>query len=180
MKLNTKTKNLLIACGAVAAFIGFAYLLKKKGKAMAQTVKKAVTGKYFTISELSKTNQKLDNTPTDAAKENLQLLIDNVLDPLREAYGKPILVSSGYRSAAVNKAVGGAANSQHTKGQAADLTTRQGKEGNKRLFEIIRSQGGFDQLINEKDYSWVHVSFNPNGNRGEVLRYDGKKYYKMT
>lgn len=167
MKLNTK--NLLIACGAVAAFIGFAYLIKKKGKAMAQTVVKAVTGKYFSIAELSKTNQKLENTPTEAEKENLQLLIDNVLDPLREAYGKPILVSSGYRSAAVNKAVGGVANSQHTKGQAADIYTKEGREGNKKLFQILKQRGGFDQLIDEKNYTWIHVSFNKDGNRGQVL-----------
>lgn len=123
---------------------------------------------FFTIKELSKTNQEFNNTPTEEAKENLKALIDNVLNPAREEYGKPIYVTSGYRSFSVNKAVKGKTNSQHTKGQAADLQTNEGKTGNKALFDIIRKQGNFDQLINEKDYSWIHVSYNSNGNRGNV------------
>ena len=175
-------KRLLIA-GAVAVATGALLFWLRRTSGTVEKVTNKLIGmgnSFFTIKELCRTSQKLDNTPTEEAKGNLQALIDNVLNRARETYGKPVTVTSGYRSPAVNKAVGGAANSQHTKGQAADLTTRQGKEGNKRLFEIIRAQGGFDQLINEKDYSWVHVSFNPKGNRGEVLRYDGKKYYKMT
>lgn len=108
------------------------------------------------------------DTPTPEARKNLQQLIYNVLDPAREEYGQPIFVSSGYRSPAVNKAVGGVSNSQHMKGQAADLQTRQGTQSHRALFNIIKRQGNFDQLINEYNYSWVHVSYNPNRNRGQI------------
>lgn len=183
MDIQKIDKRLLIA-GAVAVATGALLFWLRRTSGTVEKVTNKLIGmgnSYFTIKELCRTSQKhLDNTPTEEVKKNLQALIDNVLDKAREAYGKPVTVTSGYRSPAVNKAVGGVSNSQHQKGQAADISTGQGKEGNKKLFEIIRSQGNFDQLINEYDYSWVHVSFNPKGNRGEVLRYDGKKYYKMT
>ena len=86
-------------------------------------------GKYFTINELTKssTAQRLhiNNNPTQEVKDNLNKLIDNVLDPLRELYGKPIIVNSGYRSFKLNKVVGGAKNSQHLVGQASDIRTVQ-------------------------------------------------------
>ena len=131
-------------------------------------------GKYFTINELTKssTAQRLhiNNNPTQEVKDNLNALIDNVLDPLRELYGKPIIVNSGYRSFKLNKAVGGAKNSQHLVGQASDIRTVQNtKESNKELFELIKnSKLPFDQLINEYDYNWVHVSYSPR-NRRQVL-----------
>ena len=131
-------------------------------------------GKYFTINELTKssTAQRLhiDNNPTQEVKDNLNALIDNVLDPLRELYGKPIIVNSGYRSFKLNKAVGGAKNSQHLVGQASDICTVQNtKESNKQLFELIKnSKLPFDQLINEYDYNWVHVSYSPR-NRRQIL-----------
>ena len=85
-------------------------------------------------------------------------------------YGAPIHVTSGYRSPAVNKAVGGARNSQHMLGEAADITVNS-REGNKKLFEIIRDHLSFDQLINERDFSWIHVSFKSvGGNRRQVLK----------
>ena len=131
-------------------------------------------GKYFTINELTKssTAQRLhiDNNTTQEVKDNLNALIDNVLDPLRELYGKPIIVNSGYRSFKLNKAVGGAKNSQHLVGQASDIRTVQNtKESNKELFDLIKnSKLPFDQLINEYDYNWVHVSYSPR-NRRQVL-----------
>ena len=131
-------------------------------------------GKYFTINELTKssTAQRLhiNNNPTQEVKDNLNKLIDNVLDPLRELYGKPIIVNSGYRSFKLNKAVGGAKNSQHLVGQASDIRTVQNtKESNKELFDLIKnSKLPFDQLINEYDYNWVHVSYSPR-NRRQVL-----------
>ena len=131
-------------------------------------------GKYFTINELTKssTAQRLhiNNNPTQEVKDNLNALIDNVLDPLRELYGKPIIVNSGYRSFKLNKAVGGAKNSQHLVGQASDIRTVQNtKESNKELFDLIKnSKLPFDQLINEYDYNWVHVSYSPR-NRRQIL-----------
>lgn len=113
----------------------------------------------------------IDNTPTAEVKANLTALVANVLDPLREAYGKPIVINSGYRSPRLNKLVGGVARSQHTKGQAADIRgTSATVAENKKIFNLILKLGlPFDQLINEHGYSWVHVSFKESGNRREVL-----------
>lgn len=138
--------------------------------------------KYFTIEELTRSDtaeaKGIDNTPTKEAKKNLIALIENVLDPLREMYGSPITVNSGYRSQALNKAVKGASTSQHCKGEAADITGGN-KEANKQLFEMIRENLPFDQLINEYDYSWVHVSYKSSVNRKEVLKCVGGEYYRL-
>ena len=135
--------------------------------------------KYFTIEELTRSNTAeehgIDNTPTKEAKEKLVALVDNVLDPLREMYGKPITVNSGYRGQVLNSCIGGAKKSQHCKGEAADITGGN-KEANKRLFELIREKLPFDQLINEYDYSWVHVSYKSSGNRKEVVKCVNGKY----
>lgn len=129
--------------------------------------------KHFTIKELSHSDTALakgiDNFPTAEAISNLTKLVDNVLDPLREKYGKPICVSSGYRSAILNRSVNGATSSQHRLGEAADITVGS-KEENRKLFEIIKSELPFDQLIDEKDFSWVHVSFREGRNRKQVLK----------
>lgn len=129
--------------------------------------------KYFTIKELTRSDKAeehgIDNTPTKEAREKLVALVDNVLDPLRDMYGKPITVNSGYRCPQLNAAVGGAKNSQHMSGEAADITAGS-KEENKKLFELIRKNLSFDQLLNENDYSWVHVSYvSPEKNRGQIL-----------
>ena len=131
-------------------------------------------GKYFSIAELTKSStaikKKINNTPTKEVENNLNQLIDNILDPLREAWGQPIIVGSGYRCEALNKAVGGAAHSQHKLGQAADIHTKSDSaEDNKKLFELIKQlKLPFDQLINEYNYSWVHVSYSPR-NRRQIL-----------
>ena len=129
--------------------------------------------KYFTLDELAHSNvartKRIDNTPNEQQKKALVALVDNVLDPLRDLFGKPVLVSSGFRSNDLNRAVGGAATSQHMKGEAADIYTGT-KEGNKKLFELIRDNLPFDQLIDENDFSWVHVSFKEIGNRKQILK----------
>ena len=83
--------------------------------------------KYFTIRELTKSNtavrKGINNTPNSTIINSLTELINNVLDPLREKWGAPIKVSSGYRCPALNRAIGGATNSQHMKGEAADITS---------------------------------------------------------
>lgn len=119
--------------------------------------------KYFTIKELCKsstaTQRGIDNTPNSEIVSNLEQLVDNVLDPLREKYGSPIKVNSGYRCEKLNKAVGGANTSQHRYGLAADITTGS-KLGNKNLFILAQQMNlPFDQLIDEKTYSWIHISF---------------------
>lgn len=123
--------------------------------------------RHFTIEELSRSGtamiKGIDNTPTEEAKANLKALVDNILDPLRDAYGKPIRVNSGYRSPALNKAVGGAATSDHLTGRAADITgTPNTRAENRRLFELCKELDlPFRQLIDEKGFQWVHVSYNP-------------------
>ena len=134
--------------------------------------------KYFSIDELCASStarqRNIPNVPSDLSVRNLILLVDNILDPLREAYGKPIRVNSGYRSIALNKAVGGASSSQHMTGQAADITAGSRKE-NQKLFDLVQKlKLPFDQLIFEKGSlkegpDWVHVSFNESRNRRQIL-----------
>lgn len=129
--------------------------------------------KYFTVAEFvrSETADRLaiDNRLPKELLPNVQALINNVLDPLREAYGKPITINSGYRSQALNKAVKGSATSDHMKGCAADITGGSPKE-NKRLFYLIQELGlPFKQLIDEKNFAWVHVSYQEGVNRKQIL-----------
>lgn len=125
--------------------------------------------KHFSLAELTHTSTGLANTPTPAVVANLEYLVANVLDPVREIYGKPITVNCGYRSPEVNRKVGGVANSQHLTGEAADITAGSKRE-NEILYEVIRLRGKFDQLINEKDFSWIHVSYTKNRNRMQTLK----------
>lgn len=131
--------------------------------------------KYFTIQELTASatakRKGIDNTPNAEVTANLTALVSNVLDPLREAFGKPIVVTSGYRCQKLNRAVGGAARSQHCKGEAADIRTLSDRTWeNRQLFDLIQKLNlPFDQLIDEYNYDWVHVSFRAGRNRKEVL-----------
>lgn len=131
--------------------------------------------KYFRLSEFfnSAKAQELgiNNTTSDPAViANIETLVDNILDSLREAWGKPITVNSGYRCAALNRAVCGSPSSQHTKGMAADITTGN-RADNRRLFQmIVDMKLPYDQLINEGGFSWIHVSHRADGeNRGQVF-----------
>ena len=132
--------------------------------------------KYFTIEELTRSTvaaaRGIPNVPGENEREALEVLTLALLDPLREIWGKPIYVNSGYRSPALNKAVGGVANSQHMKGQAADITTCN-TASNRKLFALIRDGGfDFDQLIDEANGTWIHVSYvSPSENRRQVLKY---------
>lgn len=112
--------------------------------------------KNFTLRELTKTNTGLPNLITDLEIDNLTRLCQRVLQPARDKLGLPIIVNSGYRSEQVNKAVGGAPNSQHLKGEAGDITAGS-RERNKMLFNILKKLD-FDQLINY-DYRFIHVSY---------------------
>ena len=121
--------------------------------------------KYFTLEELTNSatakRRGINNTPDESSRKNLIALVENILDPLREAWGAPIIVTSGYRCGRLNKAVGGAAKSQHQYGQAADIRTVSDKPSeNKKLFDKIRElKLPYDQLIDEYGYNWVHVSY---------------------
>ena len=123
----------------------------------------------FTLTELTCTNTGLQNNPGKEQVIALITLCGKVLQPARNLIGEAIHVNSGFRSPAVNRAVGGARNSQHLRGEAADITVLS-REGNKQLFEIIRDNLSFDQLINERNYSWIHVSYkSPKENRRQIL-----------
>lgn len=130
----------------------------------------------FTLEEMISSGtakaKKIDNTPKEKyLLENAKALCENILQPLREAWGEPIIVSSGYRCEKLNKAVGGAANSDHKYFAAADIHTKSDKPSdNKRLFElaeIMVKQGKLKnvrQLIDEYSYNWLHISTNHNKN----------------
>lgn len=99
-----------------------------------------------------------------------------MLYPLRKLVGHPVRITSGYRCSALNKAVGGASNSQHANGQAVDIDVV--NQSNISVFNWIRKNCTFDQLILEtvNGIEWVHVSYNFEKNRKQCLKYDGKKY----
>lgn len=131
--------------------------------------------KYFTIEEMESSNtadrKKIANHIPEDLLSNMEDLVNNVLDPLREAYGKPIRVTSGYRCEALNKSVAGAKNSDHLKACAADIVgTPNNKAENRKLFELVQSLGlSFRQLIDEYNYSWVHVSYDKDDNKNQIL-----------
>lgn len=126
--------------------------------------------KYFTMNEF----QCKDGCEMPAsARENIKALVENVLDPVREQLGKPIYVNSGYRCPRHNLKVGGAVNSQHMKGEAADIRS----EDNMMLQRLIKAQGVFDQMIVYD--SFIHVSYKRfGGNRKQVLRKTASGYAK--
>lgn len=142
--------------------------------------------KYFSIEELSRSSTAksmgVDNTPTPEVVGNLTALVEAVLDPLRERYGHPIYVNSGYRCPRLNKAVGGEKTSQHVTGEAADIYVADAK-GRAELFSLIYYLLPYDQLIWERGDDeapeWLHVSYREGLNRRECLRTnDGVHYYK--
>lgn len=128
--------------------------------------------KHISYNEATKSSAakaaKIDNTPGVVELSAMKLLAEKVFEPLREWYGKPIIINSFYRSSHVNKLVGGSKSSQHVNGQAIDITAGS-KEENKKLFDWLNANVEYDQLINEYDYSWVHVSYRKNNNRNQVL-----------
>jgi len=118
----------------------------------------------------------IDNTPDDWTTENLRQVAINVFQPLRDAFGCPIFVSSGYRSADLNRAIGGSNRSQHVEGRALDLDADVfGRCTNAQIFNWIKENVEFDQLIwefgDEDNPDWVHVSFVYDGvNRRRCLK----------
>ena len=125
---------------------------------------------HFTLSELkrSATADKLgiNNSIPMSIIPNIEMLINQVLDPIREYMNEPIYVNSGYRCPLLNKAVGGVAGSQHVLGQAADITTRS-RENNLIMERYIEENLVFDQMIVYKDF--IHVSYRTTGNRHQII-----------
>ena len=133
--------------------------------------------KNFSLHELTKSQQGtrlgIDNTPSDSVIKNLQGLVNNILQPLRDMLGKPISISSGYRSLELNTAIGGGRTSEHCFGYAADVEVP-GMD-NKELFNLVKNNFKFTQLILEfyqegiADSGWVHVSYNPTNLKNQSL-----------
>ena len=125
----------------------------------------------FTITDLCKSETALkagiNNTPPMGVSDNLMYLIVNLLQPLRNKLGKPIIVTSGYRCAHLNKMIDGKPTSQHLVGQAADIKVKDMTASALQNF-IVTSGLEFDQCINEYN-KWVHVSYNINGNRKQCF-----------
>lgn len=136
---------------------------------------------HFTLSEFTRSGTAIrhgwDNEPDDLAYVNLKLLCIHVLEPLRRRFGC-IKITSGYRSKEVNTAVGGVEFSQHRYGKAADVFVPNAEIG-KKMFEFIRGNTDFDQLIYEYEKKtgrhWLHVSYNIEGNRNQAIM-----NYRMT
>ena len=134
--------------------------------------------KSFTLNELTKSQEAtrlgIDNTPNEEQIQNLKILCEKILQPLRDFYGMPVSISSGYRSVALCEAIGSSAKSQHTKGQAADFEIF--GVPNKEVAEFIVKNLEYDQCIlefwneNEPNSGWVHCSYSSNGNRMQYLK----------
>ena len=137
-----------------------------------------------TRSETAK-RKGISNMPTPEHIENFKKLATNIFQPIREHFDKPILISSGYRSAELNKAIGGSLSSQHCSGEAIDIDMDGTDITNKQIFDYIKDKLNFDQLIWEFGTSsnpdWVHVSFAANrSQRKQILvakKVDGKTVY---
>ena len=139
-----------------------------------ETVKRGL-GRFFSWAELTRSNTArrlgLDNTPTPEAQANLRALVADVLDPLREKLGRPIRVSSGYRAPAVNRAIDGAARSQHMRGEAVDIEV-DGMSAQELAAFILRSGLPVDQVIwyDPERGGHVHLSYTrARANRRQAL-----------
>lgn len=148
--------------------------------------------KNLTLAEVTNSDTAkrlgINNQPTPEHLENLKLLAEKVFQPIREHFGKPIHVSSGYRSKALNKKTpGSSSTSQHCSGEAIDLDQQTMSTGitNKMVFDYIKDNLSFDQLIweygNDSEPDWVHVSYESKGNQRKMIlrgtRVNGKPHY---
>jgi len=112
----------------------------------------------------------LSNMPTEQHIKNFKLLAEKVFEPIREHFKRPILISSGYRSQALNALTKGASlTSQHCKGEAIDIDMDGTEITNKQIFDFIKDNLSYDQLINEFNYSWVHVSYSSTGKQRKQI-----------
>lgn len=136
--------------------------------------------KNFKLEEFYKSDtakaRKIDNTPTTEAIVNITRVVDNCMQKIRDYFGVPVIITSGYRCQRLNQAVGGAADSQHLTGQAVDFVIPGFTPA--QIADWCRNNLVFDQLILEEG-GWVHISFSATKNRREVLMFDGRNYSKI-
>ena len=145
--------------------------------------------KNFLLSEVTRSNTarrlNISNAPNEKHLHNLQMLVGSLIQPMRDDLG-PIRISSGYRNPELNRAIGGSSKSQHCKGEALDIQFwKDGKMCNKEIYDyILNSDMEFDQMINEFDFAWIHISLKDKGNRKQVLEAykdeDGDTKYKYA
>ena len=145
--------------------------------------------KNFTLSEITRSNTaarlNIKNAPNKEHLKNMQVLIRDLIQPMRDALG-PIRISSGYRNKELNRAIGGSSRSQHCKGEALDLQFwKDGQMCNQEIYQwVLKSGLQFDQMINEFDFAWIHISLKEKNNRKEVLEAykdkDGDTAYKYA
>jgi hypothetical protein len=135
---------------------------------------------HFEVAEFTRSNTAkragISNAPTEAHQANMVLLCEKVLEPIREHFGRAIFLSSGYRSAALNKITKGASTtSQHCSGEAVDIDMDGTEVSNKQIFDYIKENLNFDQLIwefgTDANPDWVHVSYESTGKqRKQILK----------
>lgn len=129
----------------------------------------------------------IDNEPTKKELVNMQILAEVIFEPLREWVGGPIKINSFFRSVKLNSAIGGSKSSQHCEGRAIDIDDTFGHKTNAEMFNYIKNNLDFDQLIwefgSDDNPDWVHVSYaSPDENRRRVMqvfKINGKTTYKL-
>lgn len=150
-------------------------------------ISKHLTFEECTQSDTANILGIVNNNPNQSVVENMKLLAEKVFEPIREHFKTPIYLSSMYRGLVLNQAIGGALTSQHCSGQAMDIDMGdKGKPSNKEIFDYIKKNLVFDQLIwemgNDKNPSWVHVSYSKTHNRKQILKAKknelGKTHYE--
>ena len=129
--------------------------------------------KHITLLEATESQTALrlgiNNEPNEVELDAMKYVAENLFETIREWYDKPIIVSSFYRCLALNKAVNGSKTSGHVLGNSIDISAGT-KAENKKIFEFIKTSGlNFDQVINEYNFTWIHISLKKTGNRKQIL-----------
>ena len=152
-----------------------------------ERISKHISYKEATFSQTA-TRKDIDNTPNEEVLCRMQAVAENIFEPLRAHVGGPIKINSFYRSINLNVAIGGAKSSQHTRGEAMDIDDTFGHMSNKDMFEFIKDELDFDQLIwefgDDNNPDWLHVSYVSNeNNRRRILKASkrqGKTVYNVV
>lgn len=128
--------------------------------------------KHISYLEATKSNTAIrngiKNDPNPQELENMRQVAEKCFEPLRKWYGKPIRINSFFRSKELNDLVKGSKSSEHITGNAIDIDAGS-KEENKKIFEWCKANLDYNQLINEYDFSWVHISYNSTKNKKQIL-----------